>query len=151
MLIVMSGLPGVGTTTIAREFARSLSVVHVRIDSIEHVLRQAGFVVEGEGYAIAYAVAADNLRVGRTVVADSVNRSSSANVAGGPGPRLPSMGQAAACDRRRTTDCARERAGDHCATATAGAVRLSVIGRRRHLADEPVAKIVQCGEPLQIV
>src|SRR3954464_6319963 len=26
----------------------------------EHVLRQAGFVVEGEGYAIAYAVAAAN-------------------------------------------------------------------------------------------
>ena len=73
MLIVMSGLPGVGKTTIARELARSLSAVHVRIDSIEHVLRQAGLVVEGEGYAIAYSVAADNLRVGRTVVADSVN------------------------------------------------------------------------------
>lgn len=73
MLIVMSGLPGVGKTTIARELVRSLSAVHVRIDSIEHVLRQAELVVEGEGYAIAYAVAADNLRVGRTVVADGVN------------------------------------------------------------------------------
>ena len=48
MLIVMSGRPGVGKTTIARELARSLSAVHVRIDSIEHVLRQAGLVVEGE-------------------------------------------------------------------------------------------------------
>jgi predicted kinase len=73
MLIVLSGLPGVGKTTIARELARSLAAVHVRVDSIEQALRTAGFVVAGEGYAAAQAVAADNLRVGRTVVADCVN------------------------------------------------------------------------------
>lgn len=73
MLIVLSGLPGVGKTTIARELARAMAVVHVRIDSIEQALRHAGLVVAGEGYAVAYAVAADNLRVGRIVVADCVN------------------------------------------------------------------------------
>ncbi len=73
MLIVLSGLPGVGKTTIAREVARSLAAVHVRVDSIEQALRRAGLVVQGEGYDVAHAVAADNLRVGRTVVADCVN------------------------------------------------------------------------------
>ena len=73
MLIVLSGLPGVGKTTIARELARSLPAVHLRIDSIEQALRQAGVIVEGEGYAVAHAVAADNLRAGRTVVGDCVN------------------------------------------------------------------------------
>ena len=36
MLTVLSGLPGVGKTTIARELARSLAAVYLRIDSIEH-------------------------------------------------------------------------------------------------------------------
>ena len=73
MLIVFSGLPGVGKTAIARELARTLGAVHLRIDSIEQVLHRAGCRIEGEGYDVAYAVAADNLRVGRTVIADCVN------------------------------------------------------------------------------
>jgi len=73
MLIVLSGLSGVGKTTIARELARSLAAVYLRIDSIEQALRQAGLIVEGEAYAVAHAVAADNLSAGRTVVADCVN------------------------------------------------------------------------------
>jgi predicted kinase len=73
MLIVLSGLPGVGKTSIARELARTLAAVYLRIDSIEQALRQSGMNVEGEGYAVAHAVAADNLRAGRIVVADCVN------------------------------------------------------------------------------
>jgi predicted kinase len=73
VLIVFSGLPGVGKTTIARELARVLPAVHVRVDSIEQALRRGGMVVHGEGYAVAHAVAEDNLRVGHIVVADSVN------------------------------------------------------------------------------
>jgi predicted kinase len=72
-LVVLSGLPGVGKTTIARELARAVGAVHLRIDSIEQTLRAAGFQVEGEGYDVAYAVAEDNLRIGRSVIADCVN------------------------------------------------------------------------------
>lgn len=73
MLVVMSGLPGVGKTTIARELASATDAVYVRIDSIEQALRNTGAQVEGEGYCVAYAVAEDNLRLGRIVVADCVN------------------------------------------------------------------------------
>src|SRR5262245_2914675 len=73
MLIVMSGRSGVGKTTIARALSRAIGAVHVRIDSIEQVLRNAGLQVREEGYVVGYAVAEDNLRLGRTVVADSVN------------------------------------------------------------------------------
>ena len=73
MLIVLSGLPGVGKTTLARRLAAALEAVHIRIDSIEHALRSAGSRVDSEGYLVAYAIAEDNLRIGRTVVADCVN------------------------------------------------------------------------------
>src|SRR5579872_5871761 len=73
MLIGLSGLPGVGKTIIAREFCRATGAVHLRADSIEQALRNAGWKVEGEGYLVAYAVAADNLTVGRMVVADCVD------------------------------------------------------------------------------
>ena len=47
--------------------------MHLRIDTIEQALRNAGVRVEEEGYLVAYAVAGDNLRLGRTVIADCVN------------------------------------------------------------------------------
>ena len=72
-LIVLSGLPGVGKTTIARELAVVLGAMHVRIDSIEQALRNGGMAVYDEGYRVAYAVAEDNLRLGRIVIADCVN------------------------------------------------------------------------------
>jgi predicted kinase len=73
MLIVLSGLPAVGKTAIARALAAATGAVQVRIDSIEQALRSEGCDVEGQGYRVGYAVAEDNLRLGRTVVADSVN------------------------------------------------------------------------------
>ncbi len=74
MLIIFSGLPGVGKTAIARELAGQLAAVHLRIDSIEQALRDAGITEIGElGYRVAYSVAEDNLRLGHTVIADCVN------------------------------------------------------------------------------
>jgi predicted kinase len=73
VLVILSGLPGVGKTTIARVVARVAGAVHVRIDSIEQSLRDAGVDVSSEGYAAAYALAEDNLRHGRLVIADCVN------------------------------------------------------------------------------
>ena len=63
-----------GKTAIATGLARGIEAVHLRIDSIEQALRNSGVTISGpEGYEVAYAVAEDNLRLGHTVVADSVN------------------------------------------------------------------------------
>ena len=63
-----------GKTAIATGLARGFEAVHLRIDSIEQALRNSGVTISGpEGYEVAYAVAEDNLRLGHTVVADSVN------------------------------------------------------------------------------
>jgi predicted kinase len=75
-LIVFGGLPGSGKSSIARELARQTGAFWLRIDSIEQAIRESG-IVEGSlddaGYRAAYAVADDNLRLGRDVIGDSVN------------------------------------------------------------------------------
>ena len=74
MLFVFAGLPGSGKTTLAQHLAADLPAVHLRIDTIEQALRDlCEFDVQGEGYRLAYRVAADNLRLGLNVVADSCN------------------------------------------------------------------------------
>jgi predicted kinase len=76
MLIIFGGLPATGKTTIARNLAQQLGATYLRIDTIEQALRDStveGLQVNEEGYRIAYAVAEDNLRLGRTVISDSVN------------------------------------------------------------------------------
>ena len=76
MLIVLSGLPGVGKTTIARELACRIGAVHVRIDSIEQAIRDSAIVngpINDAGYRVGYALAEDNSHLGRIVIADSVN------------------------------------------------------------------------------
>ncbi|MDL2270118.1 AAA family ATPase, partial [Desulfosarcina sp. OttesenSCG-928-G17] len=78
VLFIFSGLPGTGKTTIAREIAKQRSAVCLRVDALEQALVNVGLVnrqwdLGPAGYAAAYVLAADNLRLGLSVVADSVN------------------------------------------------------------------------------
>ncbi|HYN09059.1 MAG TPA: AAA family ATPase [Vicinamibacterales bacterium] len=76
MLIILSGLPGTGKTSIAHLLVPALGAVHVRIDTIEHALRTSGKLLtelDDAGYRVGYAIAEGNLRLGLPVVADSVN------------------------------------------------------------------------------
>jgi predicted kinase len=75
-LLIFAGLPASGKSTIAREVARRTGAVWLRIDSIDEAIKASG-VVPGDlrdvGYRTAHAVARDNLRLGRDVIADCVN------------------------------------------------------------------------------
>jgi len=73
MLIVFSGLPGVGKTTLSRALALRCSAVFLRIDSIEQAIRNIGVDVGAAGYEVAQALAESNLAQGLSVVADCVN------------------------------------------------------------------------------
>lgn len=73
-LYIFSGLPASGKTTLSQVLARRVGAAHLRIDTIEQALRELCSVdVRDEGYRLAYRLAADNLRLGINVVADSCN------------------------------------------------------------------------------
>jgi predicted kinase len=73
-LVVFSGLPGTGKTTVSRALAARRCAVYLRIDAIEQALRDAGAKQTGSaGYAVANAIAKANLLLGHSVVADCVN------------------------------------------------------------------------------
>ena len=75
-LIVFSGLPGSGKSSVARALAQRTGAVWLRIDSIEQAIRNSGGMpgsLDEAGYRAAYAVAEDNLRLGYDVIGDSVN------------------------------------------------------------------------------
>lgn len=75
MLIVFSGLPGSGKSTIAKLLAARLRAAYLRIDTIEQALLRSGAPspIGPEGYAVAFGVTEDTLRAGTPVVADAVN------------------------------------------------------------------------------
>ncbi|WP_341516608.1 AAA family ATPase [Citrobacter gillenii] len=76
MLIIFSGLPGSGKSTIAQALAKKLNAVYLRIDTIEQAIREAENEereMGPQGYFVAYNLARENLKMGATVIADSVN------------------------------------------------------------------------------
>ncbi len=76
MLIILAGLPGSGKSALANDLARRIGATYLRIDSIEQAIANSSLgthPLEDVGYRVGYALAEDNLRIGRTVIADSVN------------------------------------------------------------------------------
>lgn len=77
MLIVFSGLPGSGKTTLSRPVAAALGATWLRVDAIESAMWRAGVdSAQPTGYAayvVAYALADAHLGMGATVVVDAVN------------------------------------------------------------------------------
>jgi predicted kinase len=75
-LIVLAGLPASGKSTIARELARRTGAIWLRVDSMDQAIWASGAAPEDLRdwtYRAAQAVAADNLALGRDVIADCVN------------------------------------------------------------------------------
>jgi predicted kinase len=73
-LFIFSGLPASGKSTLSQMLTRQIGATHLRVDVIEQALRDLLSVdVKGEGYEMAYRLAADQLRLGMCVVADSCN------------------------------------------------------------------------------
>ena len=74
ILFILSGLPAVGKSTLAKLIAKEYNAVYLRIDTVEQALRDlCNFNVQGEGYRLSYRIANDNLNLGHNVVADSCN------------------------------------------------------------------------------
>lgn len=82
VLMVLSGLPGVGKSTIAKALLAQWPALYLRIDTIEQALRDARVVTPGRdgredlgpaGYMVAYALARTHLAQGLPVLAECVN------------------------------------------------------------------------------
>jgi predicted kinase len=74
LLIVFSGLPGNGKTSVSKALAARIGAVYLRLDTIEQAILSAGAERVGPaGYTVANTVAVENLLLGHTVVADCVN------------------------------------------------------------------------------
>ncbi|UNM95818.1 AAA family ATPase [Ignatzschineria rhizosphaerae] len=75
MLIIFSGLSGVGKSTIAKKLASTIKATYLRVDTIEQSLRRQfpQKKIGPEGYLILYELARENLQQGSTVITDSVN------------------------------------------------------------------------------
>jgi predicted kinase len=77
MLIVFGGLPGVGKTTLGATVARRLGAAYLRVDAVESAMWDCGIGRDQPtgfaSYGVVEAVAAANLHLGATVLADAVN------------------------------------------------------------------------------
>jgi predicted kinase len=76
-LIIMSGLPGSGKSVIAEGIASRLSLPLFSVDPIESAIIQAGITKSFEtglaAYLVAKNLAAEQLKLGNSVIIDAVN------------------------------------------------------------------------------
>lgn len=107
-LIVITGRPGTGKTTLAKALVSRLAVGYLRIDAIEtalqstmHAASDSGSpggaddhrTIGPEGYVVAHYLARSNLELGRDVIIDAVcpvaeSRTGWADTAAASGARL---------------------------------------------------------------
>jgi predicted kinase len=76
MLVVLSGLPGTGKTTICKIVARECQATYLRIDTVEQAILSSLSIPSDlgiAGYVVAYELARTNLCLGDVVIADAVN------------------------------------------------------------------------------
>ncbi len=76
ILIVFSGLPGTGKSTISKRLIEIFPACYLRIDVIEQALKNDHRIendVGINGYVVAYELARSNLQIGNSVISDSVN------------------------------------------------------------------------------
>ena len=75
-LVVMSGLPASGKSTVADGLARHFSMPVLSVDPIEAAMWRGGLPKDQTGiaaYEVAVALADEQLRLGHSVIADAVN------------------------------------------------------------------------------
>ncbi len=77
VLVIMSGLPGVGKSAIADELGRRLPACVISVDPIEAALLASGIPQSFEtglaAYNVGAAIASQQLRLGMSVIADAAN------------------------------------------------------------------------------
>ncbi|WP_415404644.1 AAA family ATPase [Tateyamaria sp. SN3-11] len=76
ILVSLSGLSGVGKTTISQSLSAQSKAMHLRVDSVEAALKRSVLNIrsaEDAGYLAIASVAKDNLLLGFDVIADTVN------------------------------------------------------------------------------
>jgi len=74
ILYIFAGLPGSGKSTIAQLLGQQIGATYLRIDTMEQALRElTNGHVSTEGHALAHRLAAENLVLGNSVIADSCN------------------------------------------------------------------------------
>jgi len=73
-LVIFSGLPGVGKSTLAQAICRETGAVYIQIDTIQKILGELGSAADLSGvYQFVYRLAEDNLELGHNVVVDCCN------------------------------------------------------------------------------